>query len=94
MLDYSCIGMVDLCLSQVVRYWNGYMKTGLKKPVQNVQYSNGPPSHMTLPFEYRTSILSSIQMNPVFSCLVFRWLLYFARWESEKCASSVQWESE
>ena len=41
--------------------------------VQNVQYLNG---HVTLPFEYWTLILSSIQMNPVFRCLVFRWLLY------------------
>ena len=39
--------------------------------VQNVRYSNGPPSHVTLPFEYRTPILSVIQMNPG-----FRWLLY------------------
>ena len=29
-------------------------------------YSNGPPSHVTLPFEYQTPILSGIQMNPVF----------------------------
>ena len=44
--------------------------------VQNFRYSNGPPSHVTLPFEYRPPILFSIQMNPVFKCLVFRWLLY------------------
>ena len=30
--------------------------------VQNVQYSNGPPSHVTLPFECRTPILSCIQV--------------------------------
>ena len=30
--------------------------------VQNVQYSNGLPSHMTLLFEYQTPILSGIQM--------------------------------
>ena len=34
--------------------------------VQNVRYSNGPPSHVTLPFEYRTPILPGIQMNLVF----------------------------
>ena len=30
--------------------------------VQNVQYSNGPPIQVTLPFEYRTPMLSSIQV--------------------------------
>ena len=45
--------------------------------VQNVWYTNGPPSHLTLPFEYRTLILSGIQMNLVFRCWVFRWLLYY-----------------
>ena len=44
--------------------------------VQNVQYLNGPPSHVTLPFEYLTPILSGIQMNLVFRCSVFRWLLW------------------
>ena len=34
--------------------------------VQNAWYSNGPPSHLALPFEYQTSILSGISMNPVF----------------------------
>ena len=33
--------------------------------VQNVYYSNGLPSHMTFPFEFRTPILSGIQMNQV-----------------------------
>ena len=31
----------------------------------------------SLPFEYRTTKVSGIQMNPVFRCPVFRWLLYF-----------------
>ena len=65
---------------QMVRHKNGGLKTGMKKilfMVQNVQYSNSPPSHVTLPFEYRTHILSGIQLNPVFMCSVFRWLLYF-----------------
>ena len=39
--------------------------------VQNARYWNGPPSHVTLPFEYLTPLLSSIKLNPV-----FRWLLY------------------
>ena len=30
--------------------------------VQNVRYTNGLPSHMILPFEYRTPILSGIQV--------------------------------
>ena len=48
--------------------------------VQNVRYSNGLLSQMTLPFEYRTPQLSGIQVNPVFGCLVFRWLLYRYNW--------------
>ena len=49
--------------------------------VQYVQYLKGPPSHVTLPFDYRTPILSDIQMNLVFRCLVIRWLLfYFLMW--------------
>ena len=40
--------------------------------VQNVQCSNGPPSHVILPFEYRTSIL--------FRCSILRWLLYTILW--------------
>ena len=31
------------------------------------------------PFGYRTTILSGIQMNPVFGCPVFGWLLYSVR---------------
>ena len=30
------------------------------------------------PFEYRTTLVSGIQMNPEFGCPVFRWLLYFS----------------
>ena len=63
--------MVDLC--PVVKWssiWLVVWKPDWKKPVY-VLYSNGQQSHMTLPFEY-----STIQMNPVFRCLVFRWLLY------------------
>ena len=29
---------------------------------QNVHYLNGPPSHVTLPFEYQTPLLSGIQV--------------------------------
>ena len=50
---------------QMVRYSNGGLKTGLKKSqlmVQNVRYSNSPPSHVTLPFEYRTPTQSGIQV--------------------------------
>ena len=45
--------------------------------VQNVWNLNGAPSHVTLPFEYQTPKLSSIQMNPVFTCSIFRWLLFW-----------------
>ena len=37
--------------------------------VPNVQYLNGWPSHMTSLFEYRTFILSGIQMYTVVSIL-------------------------
>ena len=39
--------------------------------VQNVRYSNGLSSHVTLPFKYWTPILSGILMNPVFRCTVW-----------------------
>ena len=61
--------MVDLC--PVVK-WPGIQMV-VRKPteksllmVQNVQYLNGPPSDVTLPFEYRAPILSSVQMNLAF----------------------------
>ena len=60
---------------QVVWYLKGGLKSGLKKSlfmIQNVCYSNGLLSHMTLPFKYSTPILSIIQMNLVFMCSVFR----------------------
>ena len=51
----------------MVQCTNGGLKIRLKKlMVQNVHYLNGLPSQVTLPFEYRTPILSSIQMNLVF----------------------------
>ena len=34
-----------------------------------------PKMSETSPFEYRTLQLSGMQMNPVFGCPVFRWLL-------------------
>ena len=47
---------------------------------QNIQYLNGPPSQMTLPFEYQTPILPVIQMvnvlgtskNWTINCSVFK----------------------
>ena len=68
--DLSGIQMVDFC--PVFKWWSE--KSLIM--VQNVRYLNDPPSHMTFPFEYQTPILSGIQMNPVFRCWVFRWLLH------------------
>ena len=71
-------GFVSDC--QIVWYSNGGLKTGLKKSlfmVQNVRYSNGPPSHMTLPFEYRTPVLSSIQVFSIQMVTVVRSPMYF-----------------
>ena len=65
--------MVDLC--PVVK-WSSIQMVVWKRTekslfmVQNVQYLNVSPSHVTFPFEYRTPRLS------VFKCSVFRWLLY------------------
>ena len=72
--------MVDLCkvrLSNgpVFKWWSENRTEKSLFIVLDVQYLNGPPSHVTLPFEYWTSILSGIQMNPIFKFLVFRWLL-------------------
>ena len=41
----------------------------------------GHPSHVTSPFEYRTPVHSSFQINPVFRCPIFWWLLY---WDSTR----------
>ena len=42
--------------------WNGFMVQKCVQKMHSSRYSNGRPSHMTLPFEYRTLILSGIQM--------------------------------
>ena len=47
--------MVDLC--PVVKWWSENLTEKGLFMVQNVRYSNGPPSHVTLPFEYGTPIL-------------------------------------
>ena len=47
--------------------------------VQNVLYLNGLPSHVNLPFEYRTPLLSGNQMNLIFRCSEFRWLVYLVK---------------
>ena len=56
--------MVHLC--PVFKWWPENQTEKSLCMVQNVQYSNGPPSHMTFPFEYRTHIMSGIQMDLVF----------------------------
>ena len=52
---------------QMVWYSNGGLKTGMKKAcmVQNVRYSNGPPSHVTVLFEYRVPMMSGIQVSGI-----------------------------
>ena len=46
----------------MVQYSNGGLKTGLKKAClwSKMSGSNGLQSHVTLPFEYRTPVLSGI----------------------------------
>ena len=54
--------MVRYSNGSVLKWWSeDQTEKGLFK-VQNVWYSNGPPSRMNLPFEYRTPILSGIQV--------------------------------
>ena len=63
--------------SQMVWYSNGGLKTteiGLYM-VQNVWYLNGPPSYVTLPFEYRTPILFGIQMVTVYLLSLYLYCL-------------------
>ena len=52
--------MVDL--RQVVKWWPENQTEKSLLMVKTVRYSNGLPSHATLPFEYRTTILSGIQL--------------------------------
>ena len=64
----------------MVLYLNGGPKTREKSllMVQNVRYSNGPPSRVTLPFEYWAPILYGHSdgyclphlMNQRFTCLI------------------------
>ena len=58
--------MVDLCpvikWSNIFKWWSENQTEKSLFRVQNVWYSTGLPSHVTLPFEYLTPILSSIQV--------------------------------
>ena len=53
-----------------------WKQTRLKKSVYGpkCQVFEWSTNSVTLPFEYRTPILSGIQVNLVFRCLVIRWL--------------------
>ena len=57
--------MVDLCPVakwSVFKWWSENRTEKSLFMVQNVQYSTGPPSHVTLTFEYWPPILSGIQI--------------------------------
>ena len=60
-------------------YSNGDLKTGLKKTDYGPRCTvfEWSTKSSDIPFEYQTPILSGIQMIPVFSCSVFRWLLLY-----------------
>ena len=86
--------MVDLC---PVFKWSGFQMV-IWKPdwkslfmVHNGGFLNGLPSHMILTFEYRTPILSGIQMNPVFKCSVIRWFLFNVSINNCRCNIWNQW---
>ena len=74
--------MVDLCLvvSLVFKWWSENQTSKSLFMVQNVWYLNGLPSHVTLPFEYRKPILSSIQ---VFSIQRLLYKIMHLKWGSE-----------
>ena len=58
--------MVDLCLVDnglVFEWWSENRTEKSLFVVENVQYSNGPLSHVTLPFEYQTPKLLGIQIT-------------------------------
>ena len=59
-----CVGLSN---GLVFKWWSVHRTEESLFMVQNVRYSNGLPSHVPLPFEYWTLILSSIQMNPFFA---------------------------
>ena len=64
--------MVDFC--PVVKWYsNGGLKAGLKKPVYDPKcvVLNGPPSQVTLPFEYWTPIVSGIRTSGIQKVNVF-----------------------
>ena len=64
----------EINISKLMQQWQF-----LTKIKHYVRYLNYPLSHLTLTFEYWTSILSGIHMNKVFRWLVFRSLLYNSR---------------
>ena len=71
--------------------------------VKNVQYSNGRPSHLSLPFEYWTPITQmvtvyshyipkfGIQMFPVFKWSVIIFPLYWGYNNNNKRLFSLKW---
>ena len=63
------IFIVRLSNGLIFKWWSKNWTENTMFMVQNVRYSNGQPSHVTSPFEYRTP------NSLVFSCLVLRWLL-------------------
>ena len=71
--------MVDLC--PVVKWssiWMVVWKRDWKSllMVQNVRYLNCPPSHVTVPFEYPSPILLSIQVFSIQMVIVYTYILY------------------
>ena len=66
LVRYSDGRFVSSC--QTVRYSNGGLKTGLKKDCLRSKMS----SHVTLPFEYRTSKLSDIEVSSIQMVTVVR----------------------
>ena len=55
--------------------------------IQNVGYSSGPPSHMDLSFEYRTPILSGIQVFGIQMVTVYRKSVFLQPIMSLDCGS-------
>ena len=65
---------IRLSNGRVLKWWSENQTEKSLIMIQNVCYSSGRPSHVTLPFEYQNG---NTEYCPVFRCSVFNWLLYF-----------------
>ena len=70
---------------QMVRYSNGGVKIGLKKPVYRTKY---------LLFKWSTKWPNFTSWIPDTRCLVFKWIWFSGVWYSDGYCIIIQWESK